>query len=227
MGACRARLTELDPVLTCAGAVRLLSRPSNTSPFALSDRWCRGSRALPVVAIPAITSVTASPASQIRRVIDPSADPAVRATARTCLRVSAGRAVSPESHRVGPAEDFQEAREGDTVHHRTAQEAVRRPACRAVAGDRASRRTMRSSFGRAATDAASEPVSWEGMMADDIVHHRSDPLLDGALERFERAEAELEETEERRRRLHRRGRESGRRARIDARRGDQEVDRRP
>lgn len=38
-------------------------------------------------------------------------------------------------------------------------------------------------------------------MADDIVHHRSDPLLDGALERFERAEAELEETEERRRRL--------------------------
>ena len=38
-------------------------------------------------------------------------------------------------------------------------------------------------------------------MADDIVNHRSDPLLDGALERFERAEAELVETEERRRRL--------------------------
>ena len=40
-----------------------------------------------------------------------------------------------------------------------------------------------------------------GIMADDIVNHRSDPLLDGALERFERAEAELEETDERRRRL--------------------------
>ena len=37
-------------------------------------------------------------------------------------------------------------------------------------------------------------------MAEDTVG-TTDPLLDGALERFERAEAELEETEERRRRL--------------------------
>ena len=38
-------------------------------------------------------------------------------------------------------------------------------------------------------------------MADDTLRHEGDPLLDGALARFERAEAELEETEERRRRL--------------------------
>jgi septal ring factor EnvC (AmiA/AmiB activator) len=38
-------------------------------------------------------------------------------------------------------------------------------------------------------------------MADDTLRQDGDPLLDGALARFERAEAELEETEERRRRL--------------------------
>jgi len=38
-------------------------------------------------------------------------------------------------------------------------------------------------------------------MADDTMHHSGDPALTDALQRFERAEAELEETEERRRRL--------------------------
>ena len=38
-------------------------------------------------------------------------------------------------------------------------------------------------------------------MADDTLRTTADPTLDGALERFERAEAELEETEERRKRL--------------------------
>ena len=38
-------------------------------------------------------------------------------------------------------------------------------------------------------------------MAEDTWQHRTDPVFDGALERFERAEAELEQTEERRRRL--------------------------
>ena len=38
-------------------------------------------------------------------------------------------------------------------------------------------------------------------MADDTMHHSGDPVLSDALQRFERAEAELEETEERRRRL--------------------------
>jgi len=36
-------------------------------------------------------------------------------------------------------------------------------------------------------------------MADDTMHHSGDPALSDALQRFERAEAELEETEERRR----------------------------
>jgi hypothetical protein len=40
-----------------------------------------------------------------------------------------------------------------------------------------------------------------GIMGDDTWKQRADPVFDGALERFERAEAELEETEERRRRL--------------------------
>ncbi|HET6712406.1 MAG TPA: hypothetical protein VFI59_01670 [Actinomycetota bacterium] len=35
-------------------------------------------------------------------------------------------------------------------------------------------------------------------MADDTVHHSGDPALGDALQRFERAQAELEETEERR-----------------------------
>ena len=38
-------------------------------------------------------------------------------------------------------------------------------------------------------------------MADETMRTTLDPAIDGALERFERAEAELEETEERRRRL--------------------------
>lgn len=38
-------------------------------------------------------------------------------------------------------------------------------------------------------------------MGDDSWQYRADTMFDGALERFERAEAELEETEERRRRL--------------------------
>jgi septal ring factor EnvC (AmiA/AmiB activator) len=40
-----------------------------------------------------------------------------------------------------------------------------------------------------------------GIMSDDTMHHSGDPALSDALQRFERAEAELEETEERRRRL--------------------------
>ena len=38
-------------------------------------------------------------------------------------------------------------------------------------------------------------------MADEKLHDGADPALDGALDRFERIESELEETEERRRKL--------------------------
>jgi len=37
-----------------------------------------------------------------------------------------------------------------------------------------------------------------GIMADDTMHHFGDPALSDALQRFERAEAELDETEQRR-----------------------------
>jgi chromosome segregation ATPase len=46
-----------------------------------------------------------------------------------------------------------------------------------------------------------EPVSREGIMADENLRDGADPALDGALDRFERIESELEETEERRREL--------------------------
>jgi DNA repair exonuclease SbcCD ATPase subunit len=46
-----------------------------------------------------------------------------------------------------------------------------------------------------------EPVSREGIMADENLRDGADPVLDGALDRFERIESELEETEERRRKL--------------------------